>query len=327
MDESAGTFLQRQEPHARPGVGGRRALAVRGGALGDFILTLPSLRSLRDAGYEVELLTRPAYGRLAVAAGLVSGWRALDSPDAAFLTVRNAEIPVEWRDWFLTFDVVVSWVPDLDGTFQEQVAVSGAGTFYQGDWRCSGSGPASLQLALAVGFTNSRIHAIQDLFAVEDLRECLPQQLVGLHPGSGSPTKNWAWERWLEVMIHLQDGHPQISWLIITGETEEAHLPEIAAALDRAGLPWESAVGLDLTTLSRRLRSCRAFLGHDSGISHLAAACGVVCRLLFGPTDPAVWAPLGDAVRVLRPAVPDMKCLGAGEVIDWLKHEPILLTE
>jgi len=42
------------------------------------------------------------------------------------------------------------------------------------------------------------------------------------------------------------------------------------------------------------------FIGHDSGISHLAAAAGANCILLFGPTDPDVWAPRNKNVRVLR---------------------------
>jgi heptosyltransferase-2 len=42
------------------------------------------------------------------------------------------------------------------------------------------------------------------------------------------------------------------------------------------------------------------FIGHDSGISHLAAAAGANCVLLFGPTDPDVWAPRNKNVQVLR---------------------------
>jgi heptosyltransferase-2 len=47
------------------------------------------------------------------------------------------------------------------------------------------------------------------------------------------------------------------------------------------------------------LGGCRAFVGHDSGISHLAAAAGTPCVLLFGPTDHAVWAPANPDVRVI----------------------------
>jgi heptosyltransferase-2 len=42
------------------------------------------------------------------------------------------------------------------------------------------------------------------------------------------------------------------------------------------------------------------FIGHDSGISHLAAAAGANCILLFGPTNPDVWAPGNQNVQVLR---------------------------
>ena len=42
------------------------------------------------------------------------------------------------------------------------------------------------------------------------------------------------------------------------------------------------------------------YIGHDTGISHLAAVLGVPSLLLFGPTDPAVWAPPHGFVQVLR---------------------------
>jgi hypothetical protein len=57
---------------------------------------------------------------------------------------------------------------------------------------------------------------------------------------------------------------------------------------------------LPLTELAARLARCRLFLGHDSGVSHLAAAVGTPCVLLFGPTEPAMWAPPGAHVRVVR---------------------------
>jgi heptosyltransferase-2 len=43
-----------------------------------------------------------------------------------------------------------------------------------------------------------------------------------------------------------------------------------------------------------------SFIGHDSGVSHIAAAVGAQCLLLFGPTDPAIWAPANKGVTVLR---------------------------
>jgi ADP-heptose:LPS heptosyltransferase len=48
------------------------------------------------------------------------------------------------------------------------------------------------------------------------------------------------------------------------------------------------------------LQQARAFLGNDSGLSHLAGLLGVPTLALFGPTDPVHWSPLGPRVRVLR---------------------------
>jgi len=63
------------------------------------------------------------------------------------------------------------------------------------------------------------------------------------------------------------------------------------------------------------------FLGHDSGISHLAAAAGANCILLFGPTDPAVWAPQNDNARVIRAPDGDLRRLDVDLVRDGLDQE------
>jgi ADP-heptose:LPS heptosyltransferase len=47
-------------------------------------------------------------------------------------------------------------------------------------------------------------------------------------------------------------------------------------------------------------RRARGYLGNDSGLSHLAGLADVPTLALFGPTDPALWRPLGLRVRVLR---------------------------
>jgi len=67
--------------------------------------------------------------------------------------------------------------------------------------------------------------------------------------------------------------------------------------------------------LAVRLQKCALFLGHDSGISHLVAAVGTPCVLLFGPTDPAIWAPANPKVRVLRASNLTMDGIGVGEVL------------
>jgi heptosyltransferase III len=288
----------------------RRILAVRGGALGDFILTLPALRALRGTGQELELLTHSAFGRLALDFGFVSGWRSLTAREAALLMVPGAAVDEDWREWLAGFDRVVSWMPDPDGAFQQQIRRCGVADFHQADWRCAESWPAARQLATAAG---ASILTSPLLFPDRPLPAKSP--CIAFHPGSGSPRKNWPLERWIKILRHIQELHPGVVWLVVTGEVEAEGLRGIHAALDESGVGWAPAHGLDLTALAHRLRECRAFLGHDSGVSHLAAACGVPCGLLFGPTDPAVWAPMGEDVRVLRAGLGE---LTVEAVLAWL---------
>jgi len=127
--------------------------------------------------------------------------------------------------------------------------------------------------------------------------------LIAIHPGSGSLRKNWPAERWLELIVNIS-----APILLVLGEAEleswsaltSTRLNRNDAAPHVGGNALHLAVNLPLHELARRLQRCRLFLGHDSGVSHLAAALGVPCLLLFGPTDPAVWVPPGDHVKVIR---------------------------
>ena len=63
--------------------------------------------------------------------------------------------------------------------------------------------------------------------------------------------------------------------------------------------PLDAGIHIDnLYQLGLWLAKARLYIGNDSGISHLAAAAGTPVLALFGPTDPAVWAPRGPNVRI-----------------------------
>jgi ADP-heptose:LPS heptosyltransferase len=131
----------------------------------------------------------------------------------------------------------------------------------------------------------------------------LPVGFLALHPGSGSRTKNWPFDRFAEAARRLVGGRP---WLLVLGPAEE----DIAPPPDAV-----SARGLALRTLGAVLARAGLFLGNDSGVSHLAAAAGTRTLVLFGPTDPAQWSPVGRCVLALRPATRDLADLEVDEVV------------
>jgi heptosyltransferase-2 len=93
--------------------------------------------------------------------------------------------------------------------------------------------------------------------------------------------------------------------LLVGGEADAVPLAAMQAAL--AGAEVLVAQHLPLPVLAAILERCRLFLGHDSGISHIAAAVETPCVLLFGPTDPAVWAPKNERVKVITADSGDLR--------------------
>jgi len=84
---------------------------------------------------------------------------------------------------------------------------------------------------------------------------------------------------------------------MIAGEAEGQRADRLAPLWPKNRL--ELARNLALTRLAELLQSASAFIGHDSGITHLAAALGIPTLALWGPTNPSVWRPLGPNVRLL----------------------------
>jgi ADP-heptose:LPS heptosyltransferase len=136
----------------------------------------------------------------------------------------------------------------------------------------------------------------------ERLVQGLPPAFLAVHPGSGSPAKNWPAERFLEVAGTLSGGQ---AWLLVRGPAEGA-FPHPRGAKEARQWP--------LRVLGAALARAGLFLGNDSGVAHLAAAAGTPTLVLYGLTDPALWAPVGPAVATLRAPSRAVAQLGLDEV-------------
>jgi ADP-heptose:LPS heptosyltransferase len=110
-----------------------------------------------------------------------------------------------------------------------------------------------------------------------------------IHPGSGASAKNWPIENFLTLADHLEREGRRVDWLAGPAEREHDVLSRLPRALPEG----------PLTTVAKRLAGAKLYIGNDSGITHLAAAVGCHVIALFGATDPRVWGPRGDRVRVL----------------------------
>ncbi|MGC4056473.1 MAG: glycosyltransferase family 9 protein [Paludibaculum sp.] len=236
-----------------------RRLIIRPGAIGDTIVSLPALEHLCTES--TELWAPSANLPLLNHLGTAHSLvaRGLDALRLSPSTLQR----------LAEFDDIVSWYGTNREDFRAQVAHL--------PFRFFSALPPSGSPLHAVDYYLNRIGA--PLGGIPHLPiDHRPSGFAVIHPFSGGRTKNWPLARFQEVARLLP---MPVQWC--AGPEE---------SLD------EAIRFNDLGDLARWLATASLYIGNDSGISHLAAACGVPTVAVFGPTDPAVWAPRGRRVRL-----------------------------
>jgi ADP-heptose:LPS heptosyltransferase len=279
--------------------GSQRILVIRGGALGDFVLTLPVLAALRRTfpRHRREILGYPSIAALAVAAGLADDVSAVESPRLAGLFVLDGICSPDIGVWLASFDLIISYIHDPDGVFRANVAKLSTARFIAGPHR-----PDEVQ---AIHASEALIKPLEAL-GIRDADSCPRMPLSGnvpvrptiaIHPGSGSERKNWPEAYWAELLKWFANEYTA-DFLLIGGEAEGDRCARLASVLPEGRA--EIARNLPLVDLAKRMKSCAAFIGHDSGITHLASALDLPGLVLWGETNLAVWKPKFARMRIVR---------------------------
>ncbi len=263
-----------------------RRLLIRPGGIGDSILSFPALEHLK-ADY-TEVWVREDVTPLIRFADSV---RSIASTGIDLLGLEGIDPPRSLIDRLRVFDSIISWYGANREDFRAEVQRL----------------DVPFQFFDALPPPGERVHAA-DYFlrqagasgpAIPRI-DCAPApagDFAVIHPFSGSPRKNWPMERFEELSGII--GMP-VRWC--AGPEENL----------------EGAVRLaNLYELASWLRSARIYIGNDSGITHLAAAAGAPVVAIFGPTDPAVWAPRGDRVRVVQGKLDEVT---AEQVLDAVRQ-------
>lgn len=152
-----------------------------------------------------------------------------------------------------------------------------------------------------------------------------PAQLVGPAPGALPPAlaerlargyvvvhapSMWPYKQWPLDHFHALTGLLTLAGrqVVLTGGPGASDRRAVAA-LASAGDPDQvvDAGVLSFNQVATLLRGAALYIGPDTSVSHLAAACGVPVLALFGPTNPQRWAPwpaapAGQPVRFQRQA-------------------------
>jgi len=215
---------------------------------------------------------------------------ALRAHDRAFAYTRNAAVPA----------TLAKLIPHVVAHDPEPPPGSG----HASQWLAR---PVqSLGLSAAELPLSYRPSPEEGLTAAE-LRSRLPDRFLAVHPGSGGAAKNWPAPRLAALVAAIAPGE---AWLLVEGPADEA------SAAPLRTLPGAVvARGQPLRVLGAVLGRAGLYVGNDSGVTHLAAAWGAPTLALFGPTDPAIWGPVGERATSLRSPNGRMDGLDVAEVV------------
>ena len=264
--------------------GGRR-LIIRPGAIGDFVLGLPAFECLRAEYTEIW-----AAEQNLPLAHFADRARSIASTGLDLAGLPGVEAPPSLWEALRRFDSIVSWygtnrpefreaLRPLPVTFHRMLTLEDHGEHAADDYlRQAGcSGPAV-----------PRLNCPKE-----------PGGFAVIHPFSSAQRKNWPLEKYRELARRIERSMP-VHWC--AGPEE----------------PLEGAVRMsNLYDLACWFARAAVFIGNDTGTTHLAAAAGAPVVALFGPTDPAVWAPRGPRVAVLH--APAIESLPTDAVMDAVR--------
>jgi ADP-heptose:LPS heptosyltransferase len=276
------------------------------GALGDFITILPALTAWKNdhPDNSLTLMGRPEIGSFARKIGYVDSFIDVTLARYAPLYVhqhstQSAEIiaPYSHAIIFSASGSTIAFHCRAAGLdVYEQPAFPPQDRTHVVDYHVSlfrdiGSVPARQRMP--------RVRVPQE-FLEASFSLCPPgEKYAVVHAGSGSPKKNWHIDRFVRIADMLRRQGETIVW--IKGPAESS-MPKAEGGADRI------VQNPPLSVLAALLERAEFFLGNDSGVAHLAAAAGCPSLVLFGPSDPQVWAPRGDRVKILYNKVPCSPC-------------------
>ena len=258
-----------------------RALLVRRGGLGDTLLLTAVLRAWRrvlPVGCELACAGMLDFVSLLQWSGVVDACRSSEDLVAWSRDACQARLAA--------FTHVFTDDPAL-------VAAAPATTLVRAfDPRPQGASPLPLQIAAQLELT---LRWPDDHALSAPVVATAWADVVVLAPGSGGRTKCWPVVHWLQSAACLRARGVMVVVLVGPVERERD---------DPSRWPWPAGVAVaaprDTIELARGLAGARAFVGNDSGPTHLAAMLGRPTVALFGPSDAAVFAPIGPRVQVLR---------------------------
>lgn len=276
-----------------------RILIIRPAALGDTLMLAPALFNSREWGEVIVAGRKPGIDFLRpLVSGCLDfegqGWHAL------FTDVPEPGVSLPLRE----ADKIVAFLNDPEGVVRKNLELFFPGASIAALPGYPGENEAvhvALYLAGALENSGLPVHAEKAMTEAMNRPLLLPghrsRLRVVFHPGSGGAQKNHPPEFWYDLLRAFRKSIPRAQEMpvILLGPAEEKLLPLFSAEKEA-----ELLLSPDMGGLSLLLQEASLYIGHDSGITHLAAMLGAPTIALFRHSSVTQWRPLGPRVKVIE---------------------------
>lgn len=284
-----------------------KLLVIHQGALGDFIMTFPAMIALRRTYVKIDALCQQKLGQLARELNLIEKYYTLESAAVAPLYGDHPDrVDVATTALLRSYERIVLF--SFSSGIQENIErITGPNVL-----RIPPRPPVGEKIHVS-RFLWERLNRAGLLESVasylpSDFMPLLPQPhginpdsaSVLIHPGSGSRKKNWPLKHFIQLEGMLRKDDRRVEWILGPADTH------LYSGLERGQSPRPTVhIVDDLLQALSLLKGACGFIGNDSGLAHLAAVVGIPTTVVFGPSDPVRWKPLGPSVAVIYT---DLEC-------------------
>ena len=294
-----------------------KIIHVRTGGLGDSLLTLPVAGYIKKlySSAQLHILGNETMLSVAALSGMFYGLHSVDK--GGFYTLYSDSTPSEFlKSFFSGFDIVYFFTAAREKKIIEKVLASGARN-------CRVLDPRPPE--------NFRQHIVEHLKTILGVSDELSSPLsmpetffprkagkerkgLVIHPGSGGKSKIWPLDNFIRV---AEEAPVRTSFLIGPAEIECSIMKALPA--HKYNIVRTDSLGEVCGILS----GAELYLGNDSGVSHFASFCGTPSVVLFGPSDPVIWRPLGSNVTVISSVDGTMAGISIEEVLNAVRSRLI----
>ena len=285
-------------------------LIVRPGAIGDSLLTFPILEALRTRYKDctITYVGNSAVLPLISAASLADETFDYGSLMWSELFASSGLHSMPLKTMMQRVDYAICWLRDSDGIVQRNLQSQRIKHIVVAPGRPANEDTIHIvsYLAQTIGIVDSvassyhlqlKHETTDDEVMVRKVQTVRP---FAIHPGSGGALKCWPVSHFAAIIRAIwQHGIPV---LLLAGPADDMR---VAQLLDLTGTsPKESLLtrltNVPLLDVAAQLQQCRGYLGNDSGITHLAAMLNIPTLALFGPSNSAIWHPIGSHVTIIH---------------------------